>query len=72
VLLWNAKRNAYQFAFYCTDWKSAFFVSLLLERMRMCPCGKVFVPAKRNIWYCKPQHSSYYRLKRWRDRRKKR
>jgi len=72
VMWWNAKRKGYQFAFFCEDWKSAFFLSVYLEHMRVCPCGQIFVPAKSNIWYCKPQHSAYYRLKRWRQRRKKR
>jgi hypothetical protein len=70
VLWWNGKRNQYQFAFFCEDWKAAFFVSFLLERMRLCPCGQLFVPPKGNVLYCKPQHSAYYRLKRWRQRRK--
>ena len=71
VLWWDGKRNRYQFAFFCEDWKAAFFVSLLLERMRLCPCGQLFVPPKGNVLYCKPQHSAYYRLKRWRHKRRR-
>ena|SRR5437870_1365923 len=71
VLWWNGNRNQYQLAFFCEDWKAAFFVSLLLERMRLCPCGQLFVPPKTNVHYCKPQHSAYYRLKRWRHKQKR-
>jgi hypothetical protein len=71
VLWWNGKRNKYQLAFFCEDWKAALFLSLYLEHMRQCPCGQLFVPPKGNVWYCKPQHSAYYRLKRWRHKQRK-
>ena len=70
-VLWQLGKQ-YQFAFYCgDDWKAAAFLSLVLERMRLCPCGKIFNPSNSKVWHCTPQHAAYYRLKRWRDKRKK-
>src|SRR6266566_862516 len=74
-VLWQRGKQyqfAYQFAFYCADdWKAAAFLSLVLERMRLCPCGKIFNPSNSKVFHCTPQHAAYYRLKRWRDKRKK-
>ena len=70
-VLWQNGEH-YQFAFYCADdWKAAAFLSLVLERMRLCPCGKIFNPSNSKVWHCTPQHAAYYRLKRWREKRKK-
>jgi hypothetical protein len=71
-VLWQyGEHHRYQFAFYCADdWKAAAFLSFILERMRLCPCGKIFNPSNSKVWHCTPQHAAYYRLKRWREKRK--
>jgi len=70
MLFFWPKRQRFVIALFCGSWKAAIMACLQLQRIRMCPCGKLFIPAKGNIEYCCDRHGNYYRTMRWRQRRK--
>ena len=72
VVFWWPTRGYSTLAIYCPTWKSAILIANYLERFRMCPCGKLFIPRKASTVCCSPKHTAYYRLKRWRDRKQPR
>jgi hypothetical protein len=72
VIFWWPSPKYSTLAFLCPDWKSAVWLASYLDRFRICPCGKLFTPGKKTrMVACSPQHTNYYRLKRWRERNAK-
>jgi len=70
LVLWWPSPSYSTLAFYCPSWRAALMLSSVLERFRMCPCGKLFIPRTAGKLFCCPEHGSYYRLKEWRERKK--
>ena len=70
LVWWWPTQNHSTLAVYCPTWKAALIVASYLDRFRMCPCGKIFVPRKSREVCCSKKHTNYYRLKRWRELQK--
>jgi hypothetical protein len=71
VMWFSWKEQRFLPAVYCPTWRTAAFVKTFLGRVRSCPqCGKLFVPANNNVFYCKAAHRDAYRVARWRSRKK--
>jgi hypothetical protein len=69
LVWWWPIRTHSTLAAYCPTWRSALILANQLERFRMCPCGRLFIPRKAITLCCCKKHTNYYRLKRWRRER---
>jgi hypothetical protein len=78
VMWWPWPEQGQRFAspaVYCPNWKTAAFVAMFMEYIRVCPnpkCNRPFIPKTDNQDYCIPAHGVAYRtaLSRWRKKQR--
>jgi hypothetical protein len=74
LVMWcSDKRGRFLPGVYCPDWKTAAFVTLFMNHLRVCPkCGAPFTPNRETQNYCTPAHGVAHRTarSRWRARQR--
>jgi hypothetical protein len=72
LVMWcSDKEGRFLPGVYCPDWKTAAFVTMVMEHIRVCPkCHQPFIPKADNVDYCTPAHGVAYRTARSRTKRR--
>jgi hypothetical protein len=72
LIAWRPpKEGTLQSGLHCPDLKTAAFVLMALDGIRVCPkCHRPFIPKTDRECYCRPSHGIAYRTARSRRKRK--